>query len=232
MINEEKLYKRLLNVSSQTHAKKLDKFLGYNIPKIEVKLLQKYRAYYKSNDETNRKAHFEGTQTWIGLHPQVLQTPYNDIYEALSYFKDLKISKVVDVGAAYGRVGLVTNALFPQARFIGYEIVKKRAQEANRVYDKFNLLNCEVIETNVLDEDFDIPLAQVYFIYDFSEKEDIRRMLTQIGQKLEEREFFLIVRGERVESLLEKDFKHIWRNTGWPKESQLNIYVPKKVFES
>ncbi len=82
-IKGTELFERNLNIDSRIHAKRLDRILGYSIPKIEVKLLQKYRAYYKGNDKTSRKTHYEGTQTWIGLHPQVLQTPYNELYEAL-----------------------------------------------------------------------------------------------------------------------------------------------------
>lgn len=118
-ISSSSLFKRQDKLHPQVHAKHLDKTLGFRIPKIEVKLLQKYRAYDQVIDTSNKKRHYEGSQTWIGLHPQALQTPYNDIYEALSLLKGQNIEKVVDIGAGYGRVGIVMNSLFPTAAFLG-----------------------------------------------------------------------------------------------------------------
>ena len=121
-------------IHSRMHAKKLDKILGYKVTKIEVKLHQKYRSYDRFNDESNKKQHYKGAQTWIGLHPQVLQTPYCDIYQALLTAKDMNIEHVVDIGAGYGRVGVVLNALAKEAKFTGYEVVKERQAEGNRIF--------------------------------------------------------------------------------------------------
>jgi len=43
-----------------------DKILGYRIARIEQKHLRSYCAYYKGATD-DRKQHFQGTQTWIGL---------------------------------------------------------------------------------------------------------------------------------------------------------------------
>lgn len=113
-------HETLANVANdhpRLHVKTVDKLLGYKIPKVEVKLLQRYRAYDRDNDDSNRKHHYKGNQTWIGLHPQALQKSY------------------CDIGAGYGRVGLVLSLLFPEAKFIGYEIVKQRQLEGSRFFD-------------------------------------------------------------------------------------------------
>ena len=40
----------------------------------------------------------------IGLHPQVLQTPYPEIIEFHVHFRDHPPKKVCDIGAGYGEL--------------------------------------------------------------------------------------------------------------------------------
>lgn len=211
-LDDAAIFQQLPNVHPQLHAKRLDRFLGYRIPKIEVKLLQKFRGFDQSSDSTNRKGHFEGAQTWIGLHPQALQTPYNYIYEALYQLRDYSIGTVVDIGCAYGRVGMVMQSIYPKARFIGYEVVKTRANEANRIFSKYQLAHCEVIQTNILSSDFTLPKADVYFIYDFGNIHDIHQALRLIVTTMQTDMFFLVVRGDRVDSILNNPNQ---RNVRW-----------------
>jgi len=221
-------YRKVPRIHPRIHAKHLDKTLGYRISKIEHKLLQKYRAYDVISDDSNRKQHYQGTQTWIGLHPQALQTPYNDIYDALDVLKNLDssidVEHIVDIGSGYGRVGLVMNSLFPKAQFTGFEVLKKREIEANRVYATLDVANCRVVNQDVLEEDFKLPSAQVFFIYDFSEREDICQILDQLSQRIEDENFYLITKGERVDFLLEKKYKKFWKKNGFYNSGDLKIF--------
>lgn len=217
-------YMRQSGLHPRIHSKNLDRTFGYKIPKIEQKLTQKYRSYYQGPDESNKKKHYFGTQTWIGLHPQALQTTYNDIFEALYIIQEHNIDKVVDIGAGYGRVGLVMSSLFPEARFIGFEILKQRQQEGNRVFEKLKLVNCEILLENVLEEKFILPQAQVYFIYDFSEAEDICKILDELVSRIEEYNFFLITKGDLVDYLLEKKYKQFWQTNGYLSSGEIKIY--------
>ena len=205
------------------HARNLDKQIGYRINKIEAKLLQKYRSYCEPSNDGGTQ-HYEGTQTWIGLAPHVLQTPYNHIYDALISLSQYPIEKIVDIGCGYGRVGLVMNSLFPNAEFVGYEILKLRAREANRVYEKLELNNCEVLLENVLDDAFLLPKAQIYFIYDFSEMEDLCVILDELMSRAKDYQFFLITVGDRVDYLIERKYKPFWKTNGFIKQGALKIY--------
>ncbi len=200
-------YKKQYGVHPRKQSKTIDRKLGFKIPKIEDKLQQKYRAYYRDNDLNSRKQHYEGTQTWIGLHPQVLQTPYSDIHHCLSLLLGKEINSIVDIGAGYGRVGIVAKSLFPEVEFLGFEIIKKRSIEGNRIFKKFGLDDCSISNENVLSEDFQLPLAQVYFIYDFSEAEDICLILDQLKKRYESSKYFLITKGDRVDSMIERKYK-------------------------
>lgn len=209
-----------------SHAKSLDRYLGYRVPKIEAKLLQKYRAYDRSNDNTSKKKHYMGTQTWIGLHPQALQTPYFDIYEVLSFLKNEDVKHVVDIGAGYGRVGIVANVIYPEVKFTGYEILRQRQQEGNRIYSNLNLDNCKIELEDVLEPDFELPKAEVYFIYDFSEKEHVYRILKSLSERINRYKFYLIARGDRVDYVIENNFRHVWDCCFDLGSSGLKVYSP------
>lgn len=218
------VFKNNRGIHPRLHAKELDKFLGYKITKIENKLVQKYRAYDNHSDETNRKRHFSGAQAWIGLHPQILQTPYCEILSALSLFQGQRINRVVDIGAGYGRVGLISSTLFPEAQFLGYEIVKPRQREGQRVFEKYNLENCDIAHKNVLSEDFELPQAEIYFLYDFSREEDVSKLLKILSSRIRKYSFSLIVSGDRVTKLLKTTYSKFWKHSFPVEESKLSVY--------
>ncbi len=217
------------NLRPREHAKRLDRILGYKVSKTEEKLLQKYVAYNCSIDISNKKQHYEGTQAWVGLDPQVLQTPYCHIYEALAFLIGHKIEHVVDIGAGYGRVGIVLNTLFPQAMFTGYEVVKRRQFEGNKVLKKLNLTNAKIYRVNVLDIGFELPAADVYFLYDFSEQEDISFILNLISHCVKKRKIWLVVKGDRVTYLMRNCFRQYWHSEKKFKDSGIEILSFKKL---
>lgn len=206
------------------HAKNLDKKIGFKSSKIETKLLQKYRAYDQNEDPSSNKNHYQGTQTWIGLHPQALQTSYDELYQVLIKLEKFEIKNIVDIGAAYGRVGIVGKAIFPNATFKGFEILKNRQLEANRVFELLGLQNCEVYLQNVLTDGFRIPSADIYFLYDFSEIGDLCIILDQLSSYMKNNNFFVITKGDRLNYLIEKRYKEFWRVNHFIKVGELKIY--------
>lgn len=209
-------------------SKEIDRKLDFRLFKIESKLLKKYRAFYKSEDDSNRKKHFPSCQAWIGLHHYTLQTPYCFIYEAFQYLKSINcdLRFVIDIGAGYGRVGLVVSQAYEDVRFIGYEVVKERVREGNRVFEKFGLSNFILINENVLKQEFSLPLADVYFIYDFGEKDDIYLLLEIISRYTAAKEIFLIANGDYVNELLSG------MSLTWKLEHDLNHNGKMKIYRS
>ncbi len=190
------------------HAALLDKKLGFRIKRVENKLNQKYRQYDLSMSCGQQKDYFPDTEAWIGLDPDILQTPYCDILSALSFVKaqEFVVKNIVDIGAAYGRVAFVKEALFPEAQFIGFEVVKKRQQEAQRVYDSHQMETSKILYQDVLEADFELPKSSIYFIYDFSESSDVSYILEKIIEVNDE-SIFLIAHGDRTLRLLEYQFQ-------------------------
>lgn len=224
LIKREQFFTCPAGEHPRVHSKKLDKILGYRIPKIEQKLLKQYRAYDTLADESNRKQQYQGTQTWIGLHPQVLQTPYHHIKQFLSILKKYNPRVVVDLGAAYGRMPLVMNAVLGPSEFIGFEILPERLDEANRIHQKLNLLNCSMRQQDILAQDFDLPDADIYFIYDFSNPMDIRKILLKLKEKLHRDKFFIVATGEGVRSLIQLKFPEFWSLHGVVHKNGWSLY--------
>jgi len=197
--NESKL-------SSHAHSQEIDQIIGFRILRIERKLIQKYRSFHTHEDFPSNKEHHsdEGEigESWIGLNPQVLLTPYSDLYDIFYILKDEAISSVIDIGCAYGRVGIVAKAFFPMVHFTGYEIVKKRVAEAERINLKYEL-EFNILNQNVLDEDFKLPDSSLYFIYDFSHFMHIRHMLEILEAKIGHHPFILIARGENIRGIIQ-----------------------------
>lgn len=193
----------------KTHSKVIDKILGFKIQKTENNLLKKYKAFYLL-EKVDGKRHFAGTQAWIGLHPQVLQTPYSELSKILSLIR--KNPKcLVDFGAAYGRVALVLNSFYPETEFIGYEIVKERIREGRRMLEKLNLdSKSQILHQDLLEEEFFIPEADVYFIYDFSDPQDVKKILKKLESKAYHKPFQIIAKGKGVRSLIQLKFPRFW----------------------
>jgi hypothetical protein len=204
------------------HSKKLDKMYGYKIVSNERGLAKKYQVFYKP--ETDEKKHFPETQAWVGLHPQVLQTPYHEILEFLRIVKKYNPQKVLDLGAGYGRVGLVCQQVFPDCEFLGYEIVEERVAEANRIFAKWDYDNCQLELKNIIDKEFVIPDADIYFLYDFSNPKDLRFILNQLRKRVYTERFFLIVRGKGARSLIQMKYPEFWAAHGAIHKEECSVY--------
>lgn len=190
---------------SRQAALEWDKRLGFETLKIEEELYQK-----DPNDNEYE------SRAWMGLPFQTLQTPYSEILAALEKFKKNKRipERVIDFGAAYGRVGLIVKLLFPNAGFLGLEMVKERVEEARRVYKNLGL-DPEWLQTkDILDPEFEIPRADIYFLYDFSDPADIKIILNKLSDIFFKEEFFLIAKGKAVNSLIQHKYPQFFASHG------------------
>lgn len=212
------------DVHPRIQAKKIDSILGFRTKRIEQQLLKKYRAYYKVDDIGNGKELRPGSQTWIGLHPQVLQTPYSEILHFFWLLRKHEIKSVVDLGSGYGRVAIVMKSIFPKASFLGYEIVDVRVRESRRMFEQLQLSNCEILEEDILQDDFNLPTADLYFIYDFSDPKDIRQILSKLSQRLRSERFFLVAKGEGIRSLIQLKFPEFWAVHGAIHRKNWSLY--------
>lgn len=173
---------------AKAHAAKMDIDLGFRISEIESKLKKCSNANY-----------------WVGLDQEVLQTPYLEFYEILDHLSLKEGSVVVDVGAAYGRLGQVIGKSFPNLKFLGLEAVLERVEEGNRVLRSFDYPNVALKHVNVAAEKFSLPIAESYFIYDFGKPDHVRKVLNDLGEISKIKSIKVVGRGRLSRDLIERE---------------------------
>ena len=188
----------------------IDRALGIASHEIEDSLLGEARPLSGEQkvDALGRNLH-EGRQTWVGLDPETLQTPYPQLWEICEQLEIQKGEVVVDLGAAFGRLGLVLNCYAPETVFLGYEYVRKRAEEAERVFRYYHCENARVRCVDLADENFYPDAADVYFLYDYGRSDQVRTTLKQLKELSDQgKNFSVVARGRSVTSLIE--YRHPW----------------------
>lgn len=190
---EQVLFEIQRKTSNYQEAKSLSKYidqlLGFNCESIEKKLIAS-----------------ESKQEWIGFDIQIFQTPYSEILEMLQIVNPNENDHWVDFGAAYGRMGIVINLLYPNMKFSGHEINQQRVDEANRIYQELNLNNSKLFCNDISADDFQIEDANVYFIYDFGTREDIYKLLFKLKEKALKHSIKVITRGRGCRQWIMLDF--------------------------
>ena len=153
-----------------------------------------------------------------------MQTPYSDILDALLELELENLNHICDIGCAYGRVGILSSVVFKGIKFTGFEIVKQRQIEATRIYHELSVENSSVFLQNVLEKDFALPFADVYFIYDFSDLDDVDKILRKIMGMFGFEDMLIIGRGDRTIGLIESKYKNIWYKSSVHGLTNLTIY--------
>jgi hypothetical protein len=201
--------------TDKEHSLILDNELDIRVNEVEGEIT----ALYK-NGEISQNS----TQAWIGLHPQILQTPYREIITTLNLFKNVNPKKIVDLGAGYGRIGLVSSQIYPACEFVGYEYVELRLAEARRIFRKYNLDNCSMRGDDILEEGFEIPKADLYFVYDFSEPKDLHKLLQKMSERVFKDQFYMVAKGKGVRSIIQNKYPEFWAANGAIHEENWSVY--------
>ena len=193
----------------QERSRKLDEQFGFNVEKIENDLISEAKEVQPDGDKSTwGKAIHDGNQTWVGLNPDQLQTTYGEFYEICEQLDFSKIKTIVDIGAGYGRLGIVCSFFDEDVEFYGVEFVQKRVDEGNRIFQSLELKNCHLFQADLSSSDFQLQTADVYFIYDFGRIEQIDQILEKIGKLAYSREITVVARGRGTQSL-------IWSSHPW-----------------
>ena len=191
------------------HSQAVDAWLGFKFEKIESSL----NAHGSRQKPTLSSE--EHQQLWFGLAAQSLLTPYVEIRAILKRLNLRPGHRVVDLGAAYGRMAFVLERIHPGVHFTGYEYVGERVFEAQRVFARIGMsqtARIEMIHADLAATNFRPVLADVYFIYDFGTPKTIEKTLydlKKIVQRHPQKQAPLIVaRGRHSRMLIES--RHQW----------------------
>jgi hypothetical protein len=197
------------DVFRRQHASMVDKILGFRIKYIEEMLMAEACDFEpEGTHESWGPLLHQGVQTWVGLELQTLQTPYSECLRILQLLKIKPYQHIIDLGAAYGRMGVVLGGLYIKNSFTGYEYVKARVDEGNRVYKELGFSRCQLVQQDLFDSKFELPEADVYFIYDYGQVEHIDHTLKQIEAIAYKRPVKVVVRGKFTRKIIAD--RHLW----------------------
>ncbi len=191
------------------HSRLLDTYLEIDSLRIEESLA--------SNNKRD-------ISTWVGLDPQTLQTPFSEIYSFLILLKEFNIKNLVDFGAGYGRIGILSWYLYDDVYFTGYEYIKERRVESIRILEKIGHDKFSIYDNDISKNDFNLPRGDLYFVYDFSDLQSIKKLCQKISKEFDKHNIFLVVRGKAMRSLIQQQFRELWALNGTIHTENWSLY--------
>lgn len=190
-------------------SREIDQSLGLEVHAIESRLLEAAKRLRPAgNMACFGEVLHGGHQTWVGLDPEVLNTPYAELVEICRILTPGKGARVVDLGAGYGRLGFVLLELYPEVEFIGLELVAERVEEGNRVLGTRGAKGARLFVQDLTSTNFVLPEANFYFLYDFGKVSHIRQILESLSRAADHHRFQIVARGRGSRSQI--DFEHPW----------------------
>lgn len=180
---------------AQDHAARIDQFLGFNLEQIEDQIRQNSLIVENAGSQQN----------WEHLPVQAMQTPYVELRNILSLLDPTPHSHIVDLGCAYARMAFILGQHYPQVRFSGYELEGLRVQEAQRVLHSFHYPNVQILTQDLTSVDFRIPLADIYFIFDYGTPAAVRQTLQDLKEIALSRKIRVVARGKLVRFWIHKE---------------------------
>jgi hypothetical protein len=186
---------------AQRHAAEADRWLGLDAERIEVGIATEARTRMKGGQQRQ--------QLWIGLPVQAMLTPYTEIRAMLARLRLLPGQAIVDLGAGYGRMGLVVDRHHPGVRFVGYEYVLERVREGHRViHARGDRPLVQLLQADLSDAGFRPSPADAYLIYDYGTRDAIEKTLEDLRAIARERPIAVIGRGRATRDAIER--RHPW----------------------
>ena len=178
---------------AQKHSALVDVSLGLAMDEIEIRIATKNAG--------------QDQNLWYGLPTQTLLTPYTELRQILNQLSLKPHERIVDLGAAYGRLGFVVAKHAPGVSFTGYEMVPERVAEGERCFLAHALPpDIELLEADLSASDFKPIVADAYFLYDYGSRRAIDKTLQDLAEIRSEKKFRVVGRGRAVRDAIERKF--------------------------
>lgn len=207
------------------HSAQVDRWLGLRVDEIESRLAasgSKKPAPITSG---------EHQKLWFGLAPQDLLTPYLEIrslLETLKFEFGGRALHLVDLGAAYGRMAFVIERHFPEFQFTGFEYVGERVADGARVLEQVRAKRSRLLHADLTEAKFQIPDADVYFIYDYGTPKAIEKTLFDLKRKAQSRELIVVARGRNSRYSIDRQHQWLHKLDPGAPEHAITIYTSKE----
>lgn len=197
----------------QAHAEAVDAWLGLKTASVEALLVEGF---------DRDLAREQNARHWIGLPVQSLLTPYTELRAILEKLNlrdqtDRAVAGeprlVVDLGAGYGRMGFVIAREFPGVSFLGIEVVNERVCEGAAALLRFlerrrTPGSISLVQGDLSSDEFILPEAQIYFLYDFGSAAAIEKTLGDLRAQAARRSLIVVGRGGATRDAIER--RHPW----------------------
>jgi tRNA G46 methylase TrmB len=140
-------------------------------------------------DPENHERLYEGAGLGV-------QTSYTSLLIALDELK-LKVgARFVDLGSGYGRVGLVVGIVRPDIDFVGYEYVAHRVEASQNSALQAGLSgHVSFLTQDLSDLKFEIPEADVYYMYDPFSQETYLHVFNQLLAIAKKQPVMIVTKG-------------------------------------
>ena len=202
-----------------------DGALGFEVERIERALLQRARREAPGGDVTSWGKRLHNAQSWVGLAYETLQTPYAELLRMCDLLLIPPNGHFIDLGAAYGRMGVVLRDRFPGARFTGFEIVPERVEEGNRVLSQLGCRAATLVQQDLTAEGFRPPVGDAYLIYDYGTLDHLRHTMEQLAEHSTRQRFQVIARGETIRALIQHGHPWLWDVGPVQHEEKFSVYA-------
>ena len=169
-------------------------------------------------------------QLWVGLPIKTLLTPYDEIEDLLCKLSPPDGTTIVDLGAGYGRMGLVMGKEFPAVNYIGYEYVALRVNEGMRCLTLWNFKNAQLICADLSAPDVKPHAAEYYFLYDFGTRAAIEKCLEDLRGIARAHSITVVGRGRASRDAIER--RHPWLSQVVSPEHYGNYSIYRSVSPS
>ncbi|MCB9061995.1 MAG: class I SAM-dependent methyltransferase [Halobacteriovoraceae bacterium] len=116
-------------------------------------------------------------------HGKIIQTPISSlkIISDMIHFKPGET--LVDIGSGHGDPAIIFGILNPQLNIIGLELVPYKVEGANINLDYLGLKNIKFIEQDLSKNDFELPEADYYYMFNPVDIDVLESLVSQIKNK-------------------------------------------------
>lgn len=147
-----------------------------------------------------------------------VQSGYSTILVAIQQLNILPNTRFIDLGSGYGRMGLILGLVRPDIQFIGYEYVEHRVDISRAAAEKFEIQDqVQFLTQDLSDKEFNIPNAEIYYMYDPFTEDTYRHVLSQLISISHKQKISIATKGNARSWLLE-----ISQKQGWPKHKEFD----------
>jgi hypothetical protein len=183
---------------AMAHAAQVDAWLGFELPAVEARIRARLGPSRLGDAQ----------EFWVGLNIQSLLTPYTELRQLLERLSPGPGSRIIDLGAGYGRMGFVIGRLRPDLEFVGYELVPERVAETRRCLAPWRYPNVRVEKADLSAPDFQPAEADFYFLYDYGTRPAVEKTLEDLKAVARRRPIAVVGRGRLSRDAIERH--HPW----------------------